>query len=115
MKELKRMDRDEVVALVEALEAEVNNGGFDQFFFNSPGDRTAETIAALEAIGAVKMARIVRNAAALFPGGMPPKERTNRQKLLERISAGPIEFHELDNQFYQYPEDLVELLGKYRG
>jgi hypothetical protein len=40
--------------LVSNLEAEINNGGFDQYFFNSTGDRTAETIRALELIGAKK-------------------------------------------------------------
>ena len=50
---------DEVVDLIDALEGEVNNGGFHQYFYNSAGDRTAETIQALEIIGAFAMADIV--------------------------------------------------------
>src|SRR4051812_7921032 len=65
----------EVRQLVTELEAEVNNGGFDQFFFNSAGDQTARTIGALEFIGAKHTAAIVRAAAAKFPGGMPPADR----------------------------------------
>jgi hypothetical protein len=106
------MDPAEVSTLVETLETEVSNGGFDAFFFNSTGDHTAETIAALDAIGAPKTAAIVRRAAGSFPGGMPSKERTERQRLLERRS-GPVHFAELDNQFCQYPEDLGALLKRF--
>jgi hypothetical protein len=43
---VKRMSPDEVVDLIGALEGEVNNGGFHQYFYNSAGDNTAETIQA---------------------------------------------------------------------
>jgi hypothetical protein len=36
------MQKQDIEQLVGLLEAEVNNGGFDQFFFNSASDRTAE-------------------------------------------------------------------------
>jgi hypothetical protein len=58
----------EIAKLVGALEAEGNNGGFDQFFYNSAGDNTAETIRALETIGAVTVSDILKRAAAKFPG-----------------------------------------------
>jgi hypothetical protein len=67
------MDPGEIRTLIEELEGEVNNGGFDQYFYNSGGDNTAEVIQALELIGAVRMADTVNRAAAKFPGGMPPK------------------------------------------
>jgi hypothetical protein len=41
---------------VNAIEADVNNGGFHQFFFNSAGDRVVQDIAALRLIGANKAA-----------------------------------------------------------
>jgi hypothetical protein len=46
------MDRDETITFIDDLEAEVNNGGFHQYFYNSAGDNTAEAIRALEEIGA---------------------------------------------------------------
>src|SRR5947207_4752476 len=76
------LSADEVVELIEALEGEVNNGGFHQYFYNSAGDRTAETIQALEIIGAFAMADIARRAAQKFPYGMPPKNRFERQGIL---------------------------------
>jgi penicillin V acylase-like amidase (Ntn superfamily) len=67
---------------MDALEAEVNNGGFHQFFYNSAGDNTEDTIQALEIIGAATMAEITRRAAAMFPGRMPPRDRFLRQDVL---------------------------------
>ena len=52
------MNRELVVKLVEDFEAEVNNGGFDQFFFNSRGDFSIESLEALELIKANKTAAI---------------------------------------------------------
>jgi len=107
------MDKQEVARLIQMLEAEVNNGGFDQFFFNSAGDFTAETIEALETIGASSTADILKRAAVKFPGEMPPKDRGVRQDALLEISPEPNAFQELDQEFYAYPDDLSGLLGEY--
>ena len=110
------MDAAVVRALVEALEAEVNNGGFDQFFFNSAGNRTRETIDALSAIGAHHTASIVRRAAGKFPGGVPPEDRFARQRLLlERVSPDSDAFNEEDAAFFEHREDLEALVSTYAG
>jgi hypothetical protein len=102
--------------LVGDLEAELNNGGFDQFFFNAAGDRTAETIAALEAIGAKHAASIVRAAAAKFPGGIPPADRATRQDLLsESVSPESDAFESEDEAFLEYRDDLEVLVSRYTG
>jgi nitroreductase len=103
----------EVVALIGSLEDEVNNGGFDQFFYNNAGDNTAEIIKALETIGAAKMADIVKRAASMFPGGMPPKDRFRRQDVLLENFPHAVAFRSLDEEFYRYPDDLRVLLAKY--
>jgi hypothetical protein len=101
-------------ALVEALEAEVTNGGFDQFFFSSAGDRTRETIDALGAIDAHQTAGIVRRAAAKFPGGLPPEDRFARQRLLlDRVSPDSDAFGEEDAAFMEHREDLEALACRY--
>ena len=107
------MDNTRVTELLDELEAEVNNGGFDQYFYNSAGDNTAETIQALDAVGAMHMANILRRAAAKFPGGMPPKERFTRQAVLLELFPEAAAFEELDNEFYAYPDDLSSLLKKF--
>jgi hypothetical protein len=107
------MDQSRVAALINALEGEVNNGGLDQFFYNSAGDNTAETIEALEVVGALAMADILKRAAAKFPGGMPPKYRYERQGILLQISPDAEAFEELDGEFYGYPDDLTQLLATF--
>jgi hypothetical protein len=107
------MDRTKIADLIDEFEAEVNNGGFHQHFYNSAGDNTAEAIQALEAIGARKMSDILGRAAAKFPGGMPPKERFARQDILLELFPKAAEFEDFDNEFYAYPNDLSALLKKF--
>ena len=108
---LQARPRTDVQRLVEELEAQVNNGGFDQFFFNSAGNESEPTIRALEAIGAIRTAAIVRRACARFPGGMPPADWSARQELLERVSPDSEAFEEEDAEFYEYNEDLAALVA----
>lgn len=106
------MKHDEVERLVGELETEVNNGGFDQFFFNSAGDDAAKTIEALEVIGAYKTATIVRRACAKFPGGMPPADRDARQGLLlDVVSPDSEAFEAEDEDFYVYEDDHSALVA----
>jgi hypothetical protein len=102
-------DPERVFILVWEIEAEVNNGGFNQFYFNSAGDRANQTAAALRKIGAEQMASIVDRANASFPGG-PPADRFARQELLEKIDPDTDIFDELDQEFYDYPDDLSAML-----
>ena len=101
--------------LIDDLEAEINNGGFDQFFFNSAGDYTEETIQALIKIGANHTAHIVKKAASKFPDGMPPKDRNTRQELIEEVSPESDAFEEFDEEFLAYVDDLASLVSRYEG
>lgn len=102
-----------VETLIAELEAEVNNGGFDQFFFNSAGDATRETIDALIVIGAHVTAALVARAAAKFPGSLPPVDRNTRQDVLAAISTSGGAFELEDSEFYKYREDLKALADAY--
>lgn len=107
------MSPSEVFRLVDDLESEVNNGGFHQFFFNSSGDATAETIGALDIIGAHSVAALLRRAAELFPGGFPPKDRQTRLEILRSWFPNTNEFRRLDDEFLLYPDDLGSLRANY--
>lgn len=102
---------EQVAYCVDALEREVNNGGFDQFFLNSSGDTVPETLAALEAIGAAQVAAMLREAVSLFPGGEPPRDREERyQRALGAPEATREAWNGLDSRFYDYPDDLTALM-----
>ena len=102
---------ERVVLDVAALEAEVNNGGLHQFFFNSDGDRVAPVIDALRIIGAPHAAEIVEEACRLFPDGGPSADRGVRQDQLEQLDDDS--FESLDERFYSYPDPIGELLEAY--
>jgi hypothetical protein len=55
-------DEERIVLAVEALEREVNNGGYDQFFVNSSREFAAIIVGALQRIGCKKTAKITQNA-----------------------------------------------------
>ncbi len=96
------------------LEAEVNNGGFSQFYFNSAGDHAASTVDALEEIGAGRTAEIVRAANSVFPGAAPPSDTYERQDLLEALGeSGEEKLETWDGEFFKYQDNLSELLCRF--
>ena len=89
------------------LEREVNNGGFNQFYFNSSGDFAHETIAALKTIKANKTVEIVNKANDQFSDKKVPEDRLQRQEILEQIEEKANEiWEELDQRFFEYEDDL---------
>lgn len=94
------------------LEADVNNGGFDQYYFNSAGDFASTTVGALRKIGAHRTAEILAAANSEFPNSLPPSQREERQLKLDEIS-GSVRFAALEAEFWQGHEDLTELLALY--
>jgi hypothetical protein len=97
-----------------SLEGEVNNGGFDQWFFNSSGDWALETPQCLVRIGAETTAKIVEAAISIFPGGNPSEDLEKRRKQMKEVNdVIEMKWNELDNKFYEYEDDLEKLLAHY--
>ena len=103
-----------VFSSIWALEAEVNNGGFSHYFFNSSSDSVAFVVEALTSIGAPLTAELCKRAIESgFPNGLPPTP--------EEISLAAAEFDDtihgelecLDSDFFAYPNDLTTLLFDY--
>ena len=107
-------DAEKTFYLVFQLEAEVNNGGFSQFFFNTSGNFANETADALRAIGADKTAEIYLRAIGVF-GGEVPKNRRERQDMLEKAKTDEVNkiLSECDREFCAYPDNLTELCYKF--
>jgi hypothetical protein len=94
----------------QELEREVNNGGFNLFYSNSSGNYAHEVVDSLNAIGANKTAGIVKKANDQFPNGRVPKDRDERQQILEQIRGKANEIWEnLNQDFYKYEDDLNSL------
>jgi hypothetical protein len=78
-------------------QAEVCNGGFDQFFFNSTGVLAPEAVRGFRAIGQYKIADLLDVAMRRLANEYP-RDRQLRQELLERV--GEKAFDDLDEQFF---------------
>jgi hypothetical protein len=103
-----------VFSSIWAVESEVNNGGFSQYFLNNSSETAGFVVEALETIGAPNTADICRRAIAVaFPGGLPSDP--------DAISAAASDFSDevdekldaLSEEFFGYPHDLTKLLFAY--
>lgn len=105
---------EKVMNSVYWLESEINNGGFEQYYFNSSGNYAVDTPTSLENIGANRTAEIVREANDAFPGGLPPRNRDERIALLNQVTDDiQVRWNELDNQFLKYEDQLEKLQINY--
>jgi hypothetical protein len=108
--------RDQILVSIWGLEADVNNGGFDQYYFNSSGDQAWFAPMALNSIGAHRMAAIVERANAQFGSSGPAPNRDERQSALFRIvEVNERVWEQLDREFYEYPNDIAGLLVTHFG
>jgi len=103
-----------VFSAIWDVEAEVNNGGFSQYFFNSSNESASFVVEALEIIGAPNTASICRKAIdAAFPAGLPGSAEAIRS-VVENFSDEVLDKLEpLDKEFFAYPHDLTDLLFAY--
>jgi hypothetical protein len=81
---------------------EVNNGGHDQFFYNSAGIVWPDALAGFRAVGALDAARILEEAVKRAGGAS--RTRAERQEHLDRHEPN---FDDLDDAFYEI-EGVVE-------
>ena len=103
-----------VFSALWAVESEVNNGGFSQYFFNSSNESAHFVAEALEIIGAPETADICRRAIAVaFPEGLPQSEEAIRAAAADFSAEIRQMLEPLDQEFFSYPHDLTDLLFTY--
>ena len=107
-------EHQKVFFLNQQLEREINNGGFNQYFFNSSGEYANETINSLVQIGANITAGILREAIQQFPDDKVPADEYERRQIISEIEkkANSV-WNQLDDRFYKYDDDLNELNFNY--
>ena len=64
---------------------EVDNGGIWQFFFNTSGDWSTHTPAALEVFDAPELAEIIRSAMTAFPKNTPHIDMDQRRQEIDAM------------------------------
>jgi hypothetical protein len=90
---------------------EVENGGHDQFFFNSTGMVWQDALDGLKLIGAEPFLEIYQQALACFPESTPSFDRTERTEQLNSIEPGVLDV--LDNPVYDFVGGLEPYFNKY--
>lgn len=115
-----RVDFDEqsqpqkVFSAIWALESQVNNGGFAQYFESSDGETANFAPTALRAIEAHKCADIVQRALRAVSTDPLPASADDRERVLSGLPETAREQLEaLDQEFFTYPDNLTELLFAY--
>jgi hypothetical protein len=103
-----------VFSAIWTLEAEVNNGGFHQYFLNSAGETANFAPHALGRVGATSTAEIAERALLAVSPEPFPEDQDARQAMLEGLNKETIDqLESLDAEFYAYPDDLTELLFEF--
>ncbi len=102
-------EQQKYVWAVQWYVAEVENGGHDQFFFNSTGIVWKLALEGLRAMDCGKFAEILEQAAKRV-GGNPSLDRDQRCDEMEKYSA---EFVDLDREFYECDELLYGKTADY--
>lgn len=107
-------EADKILVTIWSLEGDVNNGGFDQYYFNSAGDLAFHAPVALRKIGAHHMAQIIDDANKLFGPNGPARNPDESEAQLLAIapnSSEPHRWDELTRAFQSYPDDISALLA----
>jgi len=97
-------EEERVVLAVEALEREVNNGGYEQFLMNSSQEFTPIIGDSLERIGCRKTATITQTALEAFPhrrGEDIGNNTADDQRLRKQLS-------QCDDLYYKMGEAIAE-------
>ena len=93
-------DYEKVFLVMDELEMEVNNGGFDQFFLNTDGRYNDILVSSAEAIKANDMAEICKKALAIYA------EHAGEEDAIE-------ELNECDEAFYASEDYITGLSVQY--
>ena len=89
------------IMILSDLDADVNNGGFDQYFFNSRGEYNNSLIKALTAVNAPESAKICAKALDIISRGLLKDQESD---LLNK---------ECDEPYYEKSENLFSLIAEY--
>ncbi|HEX7018038.1 MAG TPA: DUF4375 domain-containing protein [Patescibacteria group bacterium] len=88
------------------LEGEVNNGGFNQYFFNDSRNYVDEAYEAYLALGLLEHAQLVKDAVDLYADEIELHNKTKNEGTIEAFmeSYQVTKLGELDNIFYELPD-----------
>ncbi|MHC4177077.1 MAG: DMP19 family protein, partial [Planctomycetota bacterium] len=105
-------DEERTVLVVEALEREVNNGGYNQFFLNSK-EFTPIIVDALTRIGCPRTAEITQKAIDAIGISVPITPKAIDQVMDEESDQRDEKLNECDEMYYKGKEDIAGRLFEF--
>ena len=102
------------IYVIDAMIRELNNGGFEQFFYNSCGVLSYELVPALNAVGSSDALAIAKDALSIF-GDIPSLDSESRADHLVKITKDHTLslWEHCDESFYELSEELEKLAVNY--
>jgi hypothetical protein len=93
------------------VDVEVNNGGFNQFFFNPSGEFAGLALAGYELMGAEEYAGVMRAAIATYESERDTLAPFHKERSLESFSES---YHhtslgEMDQRYYSLGDHIYNL------
>lgn len=82
--------------------SEVNNGGHDQFYYNSTGIVWPDALKGFEVLGLSEVVSIIKESVERM-GGNPSRDREARYDQLNSCEEG---FSDLDDKFYDFENNV---------
>ena len=102
---------EKVIMCTADLIADVNNGGFHQYYFNSYSNYAIEVPKYFNELGLKNISKIVKEANNIFGYKGPSTIRKQRQEQLDNLTKNEnSKLSKLDNKFYRTKE-----LNKYES
>jgi len=101
------------VLAIEALEREVNNGGYGQFFVNSSNEFAATVVEALRRIGCPSTASITQRAIDALPTGIPLTPESLTAAMEKDDPSRDKRLEECDQAYLDAREDIATALLQY--
>jgi hypothetical protein len=100
---------ERIILAIEALEREVNNGGYGQFFVNSSREYAPIIVDALRRISCPKTAEITQNALKIVQK-TPMSEEEIENGTWEENEERQDALGECDSHYFERPENIEESL-----
>jgi len=101
-------DEEIIILAIEAMEREVNNGGWGQFFVNT-GQFAPVIVDALRRIGCPKTAKIAQKAVKIVDKAPIPEDEIDNGTWDDNEKREEA-LNECDNLYFQGPENIEESL-----
>jgi hypothetical protein len=98
---------ERVILAVEALEREVNNGGYDQFFSNPSKEHAPYVVRALERIGCAAVAELTRKAIGILGVEAPVTIGAIDRAMDDPSDERDDQLTECDEHYYAVAGDLA--------